>query len=401
MQADAETVPDIRTAARLMFGSGGNAGAFTKQGWATPEEGRTWCLGPRAELLLKVRPGEGDLLLELQLHPFMHPPFLVRQKLEVRVLGTSIGEAVIQRDNAVAFRAPRSLIGDRTDLPVTLLCPDAMRPSDLHVNTDTRLLAFELQELMAFWVPPEAPLYPRSLPALPFRRGEPPERMEMATKALTGLGLADLMMQFESLGHNCEFGLVQRVCGAEPLGLLRFVGISIRELLIGLDFGFEGVDDPDLIRVYIETSPENKPEWMMRNDRYDIHAHTFRDPASVTGQQMKADEVKKLAFQRRRFLEVLETGQKIFVWQRQEAMAEAHVLPILNLLRSHGRNALLFVNQGGDAPSGSVDRLAEDLYRGNIDRLAPIGAADKFNREAWISICANAYRLWRECGYGG
>ncbi len=389
----------ITTAARLVFGTGGNAVPFQRGGWSHPEEGRTWCMGPEAELVLKLAPGEGDLLLEFILHPFQHTPFIVRQKLEVKVNGVAVGETQIQHVGAVAFRVKRELLGDRDTMNVTLVCPDAVRPLDLRLSSDARVLGFEVYECMAIWVPPEHPVYPRTLPPLPFRPNDPVARLEAPVRAISGLSVEQLMMQFESLGHNCEFGLVQRVCGADPLGLLRFVGISIREVLLGLDFGFEGADDPDLIRIYPEA--EGAPEWMVRNDRYNLHAHTFRDPATVDEATIRHEELTKLKFKRRKFLEVLESGDKIFVFQRQEHMTEAHALPILNLLRSHGRNALLFVTPSADLPCGSVDRLAVDLYRGNIDKLAPTGAADKFNLPAWISICANAYRLWREGGYGG
>jgi hypothetical protein len=267
------------------------------------------------------------------------------------------------------------------------------------MNSDPRVLGFGVREIMAIWVPKDAPFYPRSMPPLSADPTESPDRLEPRVRAITGLPLADLMLQFESLGHNCEFGLVQRRCGAEPLGLLRFMSVSPSNLLHGLDFGFEGADDPGMARIY--ANPQGESEWMLRLDRYDMHAHTFRRPAEVDGETVRAEEVKKLAFKRRRFLEVLESGQKLFVYQRREHMTEAHALPVLNLLRSHGPNALLFVTEDRNLPSGSVDRLAMDLYRGNIDQLAPIGSADKMNLPGWISICANAYRLWREAGLGG
>lgn len=33
---------------------------------------------------------------------------------------------------------------------------------------------------------------------------------------------SELVARFESLGDNCEFGLVQRHFGAEPVGVFRF-----------------------------------------------------------------------------------------------------------------------------------------------------------------------------------
>jgi hypothetical protein len=389
----------ITTAARLVFGTGGDAVPHQKQGWARPEENQTWCMGPEASMELQLRPGEGDLLLEFTLRPFMVPPLLVRQRVAVLVNGTQVGEAVAQDESALGFRVARELIGNATKLEVTLRCPDAVSPADLQMSSDPRVLAFAVREMMAIWVPKDAPFYPRSMPPLSANKADGLDRLEPRVRAITGLSLPDLMLQFESLGHNCEFGLVQRRCGAEPLGLLRFMSVSPANLLHGLDFGFEGADDPAMARVYAD--PKDGQEWMLRLDRYDMHAHTFRRPEETDAETVRADEVKKLAFKRRRFLEVLESGQKLFVYQRYEHMTEAHALPVLNLLRSHGPNALLFVTADPSLPCGSVDRLAMDLYRGNIDYLAPIGSADKMNLAGWVSICANAYRLWREAGLGG
>ena len=43
----------------------------------------------------------------------------------------------------------------------------------------------------------------------------------------------DLVLQFESIGDNCELGLVQRRAGSEPLGLLRFAGSTDKVSLTG------------------------------------------------------------------------------------------------------------------------------------------------------------------------
>ncbi len=67
--------------------------------------------------------------------------------------------------------------------------------------------------------------------------------------------LQDLMLRFAALGDNCEFGLVQRQAGAEPLGLLRFAGFHIPaerrlgRLIEALDREFEGVGRPETVRV--------------------------------------------------------------------------------------------------------------------------------------------------------
>ena len=40
--------------------------------------------------------------------------------------------------------------------------------------------------------------------------------------------LNELLLQFEPIGDNCEFGLMQQYFGAEPLSLLRFAGFEFR-----------------------------------------------------------------------------------------------------------------------------------------------------------------------------
>ena len=64
--------------------------------------------------------------------------------------------------------------------------------------------------------------------------------MDSATEATPVMQAApamedrELVLHFESIGDNCELGLVQRRAGAEPLGLLRFAGAPLRSFLRAL-----------------------------------------------------------------------------------------------------------------------------------------------------------------------
>jgi len=70
---------------------------------------------------------------------------------------------------------------------------------------------------------------------------------EHTTKTPTLLSLSDIIelqnffMQFERLGHNCEFGIVQRTCSAEPISLLRWNSIKPQNLTRGLKTRFAGI----------------------------------------------------------------------------------------------------------------------------------------------------------------
>ncbi len=389
----------IQTAAQIAFGAGGNAALFQVDGWADPGESGTWCLGPEASVNVTLAPGDGDLLVELVLQPLVRPPALTGQRLTLLANGAEVGAALVRIESAIGFRIGQHVANGSGDMRLTLRCPDAVSPAELRVGRDARSLGFEVREMRLMWVPPEAPVFARRLAPLPMQDGALPGAMEAAVRTVTGLGVQDLMLQMESLGHNCELGLVQRRCGAEPLGLLRFAGISVPHLLEGLDFCFDGIDDPAELRLY--PNWEGPTEWVGRNLRYDLHWHTHRPVVEAERAAVLADEAKKLRFKRRRFVDVLESGEKLFVYQRPEHHEAAHVLPILNVLRSHGDNALLFMAVNHAAPAGSVDRLSADLYRGNLARVPPTNWSDDSDLRAWISICANAYRLWRETGRGG
>ena len=78
------------------------------------------------------------------------------------------------------------------------------------------------------------------------------------------------MLQFESIGDNCELGLVQRQAGAEPLGLLRFAGTPLRNLVRALHARFANIADPAHVRLNAENG-----EYMVKLTKYDFtyHAH--------------------------------------------------------------------------------------------------------------------------------
>jgi hypothetical protein len=389
----------MRPALDFTFGLGGNAQPYQVSGWSFPEDGYTWAVGTESVLRAPLTPAQGDLLLDMTLRPFMIPPYRSSQRVGLRINGTLVGEERVQDDSALGFRIPAALVAGRPDIEITLICPDALSPKDAAFGEDPRKLSVRLRDLLLIWADPEPAQAPIRLPPLPIGPDPKAPQTTELIRGFTGHAPDDLMLQFESLGANCEFGLVQRALGAEPLGLLRFVGIDVQNLLSGLDFGFDGIDDPAHTRIYTDGGED--AGYVSVNDRYAVHRHSYQPASAMDEATFLQKELRKIAREREAFLEILESGQKLFVYQRQEGMAPAHVMPILNMLRSHGANALLFVTLNHTAPAGSVDLLGPDLYRGNIDRLAPIGNAVDSNIPAWISICANAYRLWRQTGHGG
>jgi len=80
-----------------------------------------------------------------------------------------------------------------------------------------------------------------------------------------------LLLGFESLGENCEFGLVQRRFDAEPLGLLRWTYTGPDMLAQLLEFKFENLGNTeDLV-----LSRARWGEYFLKDGVYGITFHTW------------------------------------------------------------------------------------------------------------------------------
>jgi hypothetical protein len=105
-----------------------------------------------------------------------------------------------------------------------------------------------------------------------------------------------------------------------------------------------------------------------------------------------------LAFLRRHFAGVLRDANRIFVLHHPQVTSPAHALPVLRRLRRYGNNSLLYVTAGAATAAGSVVQERARLFHGHIDRLARMEEAFTMDVPGWVSVCTNAYRLWREAG---
>ena len=393
------------TLARIGFGRAGNGLACLVSGWSVPEIRHTWAVGRHSTLRLEYGPAEGDLMLELSLNPFVAEVVQPAQRIGVTVNGQRVGTETLAGATWIGYRLPRDIFAQDGKLEVRFDCPDAAAPSSNGAGVDPRQLAFALREAIIRDVPPAAPFAPRRRAPLPIQAFDDSEPRRAIVRGVTGLSLADLALSFESLGTSCEFGLFQRRCRIEPLGLLRFAGLPYSELVSGLQCGFAGLADDNMLTCHVAGST---PEWMVRTTAHRLRYHTFRSPADVTAEQLLAEQGRILKFRREKLLELLATGEKLFTVRHRLDLTEAQVLPLLSALRCHGPGALLFVSGRTGLPAGTVEMLAPDLLRGSMDGIeriadeAELAARDTWLSDrgtlAWLSVCANAYRLWREGG---
>jgi hypothetical protein len=385
------------------FAANGNSLGYLGGGWARAEPEFTWATGSESHLMLVRSKGPGDYILTLDVIPFVCPPELATQRLTLTVNDTVVGTSLLDRPTLLGYRIPESLMraGDR--ILITLLHLDAARPVDLAAGADDRLLAFSLSEARLYRLTDEPTSFAADLPRGLMLPGDSPDQFrptmhddELAAwvHQHTGMSLAQLAMQFESLGENCEFGLVQRRCEAEPLGLLRFSSTFLRNLLRGLDSGFAGLGEIADVEPRLEGEGPEK-EYMVHEQRYGLVYHTFVYEAQRSAWLVREQEAARLKFLRRKFLEELELSEKIFVYKRN-LVAEEEILPLLLALNRHGRNRLLWVVPACHGrPPGSVEVVMPGLLKGYIDRFAPEEDAHAFSFATWIRLCINAWLLSR------
>ena len=203
---------------------------------------------------------------------------------------------------------------------------------------------------------------------------------------------AALIMSFESVGDNCEFGLVQRQVGHERLSFLRYAGVGdIEALARGIAGGLRVFEEPGCVEI-----SQHGNEWIAAVPPLQLAFHTGRSVQSIGQDGIQLEESRKLAFMAQKFIDDCETGEKIFVYRvHRDARGGPDGVrgmdALYDALRHHGPARLLWVNlHDADHPPGTLLRVRDGLYRAWIDHLAPHSNAFDFRARSWLDLLANA-----------
>ena len=204
-------------------------------------------------------------------------------------------------------------------------------------------------------------------------------------------GDADALEGFEFLGENCEFGLVQRRCAIDPLGLLRFSSTPLPPLLTALRARFAGMGRPEAIEIEVSQSGT---EYMVFDKRFHFRYHAWVKLGEQAPEEIHARECRRLPLLVRKLIEDLTEGNKIFVYRGIEPLAEAQARELAEAIGAYGPGTLLWVERADATnPPGAVIRLAPTLLKGHIDRFAPPENAHDLSLDCWVAICRNAVSI--------
>lgn len=372
------------------FGLAGNSAAVLGEGWSHTEAQRTWSIGPRSTVLLEPIAEPMQALLEIDVLPLIHAGVVDAQRLAIEIGGAVVASVRVGSPAILGFAVALSATGGRP-LRVTFRHPDAASPFDLRGVPDRRMLAFFFRSLRLWRLPEEgadgAAPEPAPVSAVPVSRP-------------TAASDTELMLSLESIGYNCELGLVQRAFAAEPLGLFRFATTPIESLIALLDDGLAHIGDPAAMRVRVNDAGE----YIVDDTAYGTSYHTWIKRAAMTEADLMRREVARLRFLRRKLLADLEEGEKLFVYKwrpddqqkPEDTVAESQVVRLSQCLRRHGANTLLWVAPHECyRPSGLVEPIGEGLIKAYSTPFFHLEWEQPTCLDTWRDIARQAVALWQ------
>lgn len=199
--------------------------------------------------------------------------------------------------------------------------------------------------------------------------------------------LHTLLGRFESIGDNCEFGLVQRYGGVENLGLLRFSASKIDDLIHALDSDFELYGQGNDLFVY----PHASNYLFCRSHRYVFEYNTGHPAGSDDPAAVLKRESRKVAYLKRRFLEDLRLGEKILLRKAGADEGSDAVAALLRAVRRHGSCELLSVRAGEGGPR--LRRHEGGWLEGRVERFAPYDQVASVDLPPWLDLCRRTAAL--------
>jgi predicted Zn-dependent protease len=228
-----------------------------------------------------------------------------------------------------------------------------------------------------------------------------PSAVAIETVAGDAALLGAILLDFESLGgtwQGCEFGLVQRAAGIEPLGLLRWTEMNYESLVSLLEADLAGVGEVEHTELLI---PDSKigGEYATRDRRYMMQMHTFVTLKDMPPERMSNQVLRRLKYLREKLLDDLRNGAKIFTFkQSTRNLTVAEMERLHDAVCRLGPNTLLYTRTAdAEHPNGTVVWHRAGLLIGYIDCFAqgPNQEHNGAQTQSWNAVCIAAHAMWK------
>ena len=219
-------------------------------------------------------------------------------------------------------------------------------------------------------------------------RGQPPQMLApVSIERVEDEDIRALMLCFEGIGTDCEFGTLQRRYGAEPLGLLRWNDVTFATLAAALEARFAGMGEPETTDLVAGSIGE----LYVRDRRWDLGMHTFLFTREVTQETLFPKMCRRVVYLRDKFIADLEAAEKVFVYKGVDLTFE-DLSRLHALLRNYGPVRLLHVRLASSAgvgswpagTAGTVTQVAPNLHVGYVTRA---GNLYDIPFDEWMAIC--------------
>lgn len=377
--------PPARALTAIPFSWNEPTDTWLGEGWGSPEDHYVWSIGAGSTMRVPVPPDGAPQLAILDMLPFQNPHAPVRQRVEI-----------FADDRKVAALDLRSRLMAAVELrPAAGQTAVTLRFRNLDADYETTDPLHHFGKPFAWFLRSVriVPALPRYLagfrPRFPGRLAD--GSMQALIHQLTGLDAADLAAAFESMGNGCELGLLQQAMDRERSGLLRFTGITQRDLVEGLFRGFHGVARRESLVWAVRR--EEDDTWRLIDGRFGLSAATpysRHEPPPPRGLDNLARSLPRLA---EKMMEDVAEAERIFVLRFSERGGEEAARAVLAALRHYGEADMLWLVTDGSRPPGCVERLESGLLRGHLE------AADSgrpIAQDTMMSTLANALILLRQ-----
>ena len=149
--------PAPPAAVEIVFGLQGNGSGHTQYGWSPAEDHHTFAIDNHSLLTLPPPAEAPEYRLEMDMSPFIAPPDLPSQRLEVIVNGEPVRTFDPVEHGISVCSVPGRLVNGHDRVDILLTHPQATRPVDVNQGNDTRRLAIMFRRLTLAGVSETAP----------------------------------------------------------------------------------------------------------------------------------------------------------------------------------------------------------------------------------------------------